>query len=93
MTVTVAEVHSTAGDTPHGESYPGFPGKIVHEISAGKNSHGCYQPYHRAAEGSVNLGLGDSEHHYADGSHKECTEGTDICHFSNEADGSKSGNY
>ena len=40
----------------------------------------------------MNIRLCDAQHHYAYSGHKECAQGTDICHFSNKADGGKARN-
>ena len=89
MFVAVAEIHHAANSTPDEETYPGFPGKIVHEIAAGKHCHRGDEPDRRTAESARQVRLGEAQYHDADRCDEEGTERADIGHFSNDSDGGK----
>ena len=87
MGAAVAEVDAKAEENPEAEAMPCGKRQICHEVAAREDGERCDEPDGGAFEIALEVRLGLSEHHDADGGDEEGGERADIRHLCDHADG------
>ena len=83
----VAEVDTKTEENPEAETMPSGERQICHEVTAREDGERRDEPDGGAFEIALEVRLGLSEHHDADGGNEEGGERTDVRHLCDHADG------
>lgn len=87
MGAAVAEVDAKTEENPEAEAMPSGERQIRHEVAAREDGERRDEPDGGAFEIALEVRLGLSEYHDADGGDEEGGERADVCHLCNHADG------